>query len=271
MSPFRWFASLSILALAGVGVLGPAAVAGASAAPAHQGLLPPKNPGRSLSPSPDFLGSGSCANGSDTGACNTVVLKAIAAARKRLEHMGGMSFRLSAYEKLGPAEQLFVTVDLERVERGEAPAQVLTHSLDSIAQAGANADSDPNLQSVPHQLPGGGYLSGIGGNWAGGWHNALGADYAWTYDDGLGSGNGDCTAKNKSGCWGHRDNILGTFTSAQACGSGPRELAMGAGHVTSGKAFGDSESELFVGVCGPTPTDVVMSWTRVKALLHITT
>jgi hypothetical protein len=44
---------------------------------------------------------------------------------------------------------------------------------------------------------------------------------------------------------------------------------MGAGHVTKGRAYGDSETELLVGVCGPTPTDRVMSWARAKSLLHI--
>jgi hypothetical protein len=44
---------------------------------------------------------------------------------------------------------------------------------------------------------------------------------------------------------------------------------MGAGHVTRGKAFGDSETELLVGVCGKAPTDVVMTWHRAKRLLHV--
>ena len=41
------------------------------------------------------------------------------------------------------------------------------------------------------------------------------------------------------------------------------------GHVTKGKRFGDSETELFAGLCGPTPTDVVLSWSKAKRLLHI--
>ena len=31
------------------------------------------------------------------------------------------------------------------------------------------------------------------------------------YDDGLGSGNLVCTRSNMTGCWGHRDNILGNY------------------------------------------------------------
>jgi len=256
-------------AMAGVALPGPALAGVNAPAAAHKGILPPKNPGKSLAADPSFLGRPSCRGGQDGRRCNSIVLTAITRARRVLEKMDGMSFSLAAYEKLGPDEQLFVTVNLERIERGLAPAVVLTHSLDRVAQTGANADDDPNLSRVPSPLPGGGHPSGIGGNWAGGWDNALGADYGWMYYDGPGADNADCTKTNKSGCWGHRDNILGTFATSRSCGGGRAELAMGAGHVTKGKAYGDSETELMVGVCGPTPTDRVMSWARAKSLLHI--
>jgi hypothetical protein len=218
-------------------------VLGASLNPAtHRGILPPKNPSKSLRPGPFFLSAASCRHGGDGSACNS---------------------------QLTPGEQLFATVNLERIERGLPPAVVLTRSLDKIAQRGATSDKDPPLQDVPDPLPGGGHYVGLGGNWAGGWGNALGADYGWMYDDGLGSDNGDCSKSHRSGCWGHRDNILGAFASKARCGGERSELAMGAGHVARGKAFGDSETELFAGVCGATPTDVVISWARVERLLHI--
>ncbi len=250
-------------------ILPAAAVATASTAtPAHKGILPPKNPSRSLRPSPFFLTNSLCAHGKDGQRCNSQILKATTRARKLLEKMGGMSFSVAAYDKLTPIEQLFVTVNLERTARGKSPAVALTRSLDKLAQEGANKDADPPLD-VPHPLPGGGTAIGLGGNWAGGWDNALGSNYAWMYDDGLGSDNGDCTKTNHSGCWGHRDNILGTFSTKGRCGGQHSVLVMGAGHVTNGKAFGDSESELFAGVCGPTPTDVVFTWAKAKKLLHI--
>lgn len=276
MPALRLVVSLSAIAVTSVALVGPGtalATAGSTAgitAPAHKGILPPKNPRRSLAPSPSFLSAPACARGQDGSRCNSIVRKAVAHARNVLEKMAGMSFSLSAYEKLTPEEQLFVTVNLERTQRGLRAASVLTRSLDKVAQAGANSDADPPLGRVPGRLPGGGRPADIGGNWAGGWDNALGADYAWMYDDGPGSSNGDCTKTNKSGCWGHRDNILGTFNSSSICGGRRNELAMGAGHVTKGKAFGDSETELLVGVCGPVPTDVVLSWARAESLLHIT-
>ena len=266
--------ALTVTALAGLSVAGPAlagpgvarpALAGAGfarpaltgAAVPDRGILPPKNPARNVSPDPNFLAARSCSGGGDSAACNTIVARAVAHARKVLENIGGMSFSLAAYEKLTPGEQLFVTANLERTERGLPAIAVLTRSLDKVAQDGANADTDPPLGKVPARLPGGGRWISLGGNWAGGYDNPLGADYGWMYND-------------KGSAWGHRDNILGQYVSSSSCGGRRHEIAMGAGHVTRGKAYGDSETQLFAGICGPTPTDVVISWAKAKKLLHIT-
>jgi hypothetical protein len=245
-------AALVVTALLGLGAAG-----SAGAAVQSKGILPPKNPAHNVSPSPNFLGARSCRGGGDSAACNTIVVRAITHARTELEKLGGMSFSLTAYEKLTPVEQLFVTANLERIERGLPAATVLTKSLDKVAQAGANDDDDPPLSQVPGTLPGGGRWVSLGGNWAGGFDNALGADYGWMYDD-------------SGSAWGHRDNILGQYVSASSCGGASHEIAMGAGHVTKGKAYGDSETELFAGICGRTPTDTVMTWAKAKKLLHIT-
>jgi hypothetical protein len=253
----RLAASLSAIALTAAALLASAAVAAsAGAAVPGKGILPPKNPAHNVAPSPNFLSAGSCEGGGDSAACNTIVLRAVTHARQVLEKLGGMSFSLAAYEKLSPDEQLFVSANLERIERGLPAIVVLTKSLDKIAQAGAVADTDPPLGEVPGTLPGGGRWVRLGGNWAGGYDNALGSDYGWMYDD-------------QGSAWGHRDNILGQYVSSSSCGGQRHEIAMGAGHVTRGKAYGDSETELFAGICGPTPTDVVMTWVKAKALLHI--
>jgi hypothetical protein len=238
-----------------VGPTGAGGATGAGGVPGH-GILPPQAPTRDVSPSPDFLAARSCAGGGDSAACNALVLHAIGHARKVLEKIGGLSLSLAAYEKLTPDEQLFVSANAERVERGLPAIAALTRSLDQVAQAGANADADPPLDQVPGTLPGGGRWVSLGGNWAGGYDNALGADYGWMYAD-RGSG------------WGHRDNILGSYVSSSACGGRHHEIVMGAGHVTRGKAYGDSETELFAGVCGALPTDVVLTWARAKRFLHV--
>ncbi len=121
MLKFRMVFGLGVIVLAGVALITPAASASAGAVGSHKGILPPKNPAQSLSPS--FLSS--CPGDGDGPACNAEVLAAIAHARQALEKLGGMSFSLPAYERLTSAEQLFVTVNLERTERGLAPAVVL--------------------------------------------------------------------------------------------------------------------------------------------------
>jgi hypothetical protein len=98
------------------------------------GILLPGHPARSMAPRTPLLSS--CSAGGNGGACNQLALMAIGAARQTLEKMGGMSLSLPAYAKLTPSQQLFVVVNLERTERGLAPAVVLSTSLNAIAQVG---------------------------------------------------------------------------------------------------------------------------------------
>jgi hypothetical protein len=252
--------------LAGIGLAGPAAAAAATPTTAGHGVLPPRDPGTSMKPSPNLLAS--CANGDDGTACNQTALTAIAHARQTLERLGGLRFSLAAYEKLTPAEQLFVTADLERTGRGLPPATVLSRSLDRVAQAGAQANRDPDLGAVPRYLPGGGRRAWAGANWAGGWINPLGSDYGWMYDDGPGSTNLTCSAASTAGCWGHRNIILASAGST-ACGGAPAGLAMGAGHTTTAARYGESDTEILAGVCGHLPSDTVFTWAQARKLLHI--
>jgi hypothetical protein len=221
-------------------VIAAAVLAGGAA---QAGILPPNHPSRSLPPRPDFLAAPACSSAKDGVTCNRDVLSATGRARRILEQLPPMSFSLAAYRKLNHLKQLFVTVDLERVARGLSPVRELTKSLDAIAQAGARSDDDPPLSELPRTLPGGGRWIAAGGNWAGGWRNPLGANYAFMYDDGPG--------------WGHRDNILGRYATRARCGGATSSLAMGAGYVGSGMKYGDSETELIIGVCGRAPTDVI--------------
>ena len=67
---------------------------------------------------------------------------------------------------------------------------------------GARAGRDPAVKSVPRHLPGGGRTAYASANWAGGWVNPLGADYAWMYDDGPGGNNLDCKTGSSRGAGG---------------------------------------------------------------------
>jgi hypothetical protein len=118
---------------------------GAAASTAHRGILFPGHPARSMAPGTPLLSS--CSAGDNGGACNQLPLTAIGAARQTLEKMGGMSLSLPAYAKLTPSQQLFVVVNLERTERGLAPAVVLSKSLNAIAQGGARAGRDPAMKA----------------------------------------------------------------------------------------------------------------------------
>jgi hypothetical protein len=57
------------------------------------------------------------------------------------------------------------------------------------------------MKSVPRRLHGGGRTVYASANWAGGWVNPFGADYAWMYDDGPGGNNLDCRAATSRLCW----------------------------------------------------------------------
>jgi hypothetical protein len=252
--------------LTGAALAGPAYAAGASTATAHQGLLPPRNPARSLAPGTSLLTS--CGAGNDGKACNQLALTAIDRARKALEKMGGMSFSRSAYARLTAAEQLFVVVNLERTERGLAPATVLSKSLNAIAQAGARAGRDPAVQNALRRLPGGGRTVYAGATWSGGWVNPLGADYAWMYDDGPGGSNLDCRTASSKLCWGHRDILLTGFGRA-SCHGGTGKLAMGTGHAGRAAGYGESDTVLLTGVCGAVPSDATFTWAKAKKLLRI--
>ena len=158
---------------------------------AHQheiGIVPPANPPANCTP----LIAISPASGVPT---KDSVLRAIDLCR-RDEGVGPMVLP-SNWAQLTPAEQMFVAVDLERVNRGEQPITGLNGHLDALARAGARAGADP--------------VGPVGMAWGGvwdGWHNALAGVEAMMYDDGPGSYNLRCTARNTSGCWGHRDDLL---------------------------------------------------------------
>jgi hypothetical protein len=262
----RWLAAVvGTAALASAAVTGSACGALASTT-GHRGILLPGNPARSMKPGTSLLSS--CGAGDNSSTCNQLALTAIGQARRALEKMGGMSLSLPAYARLTPARQLFVVVNLERTERGLAPAAVLSKSLSAVAQAGARAGRDPAAGSVLRRLPGGGRAVYAGATWSGGWINPLGADYAWMYDDGPGGSNLDCRGGSSRLCWGHRDILLTGFSRA-SCRGGRGELAMGAGHAGRAAGYGESDTVLMTGVCGPAPSDAIFTWAEAKKQLGI--
>ena len=113
-----------------------------------------------------------------------------------------------SFFSLLPEKQVLVLSDLDRLAYGLPPVLGLNGALDTAASIGVQDNADPR---APKALLPGGPVLGWGSNWAGGFLNALAAYYAWVYDDGYGSANGDCTSPGAPGCWGHRQNVLISF------------------------------------------------------------
>jgi hypothetical protein len=208
-------------------------------------IVPPQNPASNISPSPGYDGPCAVAAGV-TPAC-PAGLSTIDADRA-IEGVGPVTLP-SDFATLSAPEQVFVLANLERVDRGLLPIPALSATLDSYAQSGAEADTDPNFPP---------YVSDGGSNWAGG--NIFSSDALWMYQDGwAGSAtiNGDCTSATASGCWGHRDNVLGTYSTP---------TLMGAGY-TAGGEYGGSTTELFAG--GDTTDAPSFSWSTVTPDLPV--
>ncbi len=221
---------------------------------ASHGILPPANPAANIAASPDFTST--CRQDSTESApCIAAATQATTAARAA-EGLGAMVLP-SNYSTLSPAEQLFVLIDVERVDRGLPPVAGMVAQLDTDAQNAAAANADPTPASVP---PGTTVTS-----WASNWAEAagpLGSNYDWMYDDGPGSGDIGCSAANPGSCWGHRDNELG-FNASKIAAS-HATLVMGAAEVTlASDSPWTSDAVLFALMTGsPTYT---YTWAQAQA------
>ncbi len=141
------------------------------------------------------------------GECQGVVLHAIDRARAE-EGIGPLELP-AGYSSLTTAQQLFVLADIERMNRGLPGLSGLSSQLDTRAETAASNNADP--------IGPAGFS--WGSNWAGGEASALLADYDWMYDDGPGSPNLDCGHRSSSGCWDHRQNILGNYGTHPTMGA----------------------------------------------------
>ena len=213
---------LAAAAAMAAGVVVVAAPASAGAA----GIVPPSNPSASVPPQVTPRCSTSPVDDTSAG-CIDSVLHNINYARS-LEGVGPLVLP-SSYATDSVAMQELIITDEERGDRGLSEFTGLDPTLDSAALTGAQAHTDPSLPP--------GYLSG-GAIFAQD-YTPLGADYAWMYDDGYGGTNLDCTSPGSSGCWGHRDNILGDWTT-----TGSQTAMMGDASTSGGQyteIFADQE------------------------------
>ncbi len=174
--------------------------AGAPGSAAAAGIVPPSNPSASVPPQV----MPRCSAVDDTSAgCIDSVLHNINYARS-LEGLGPLVLPSSYAGDPVTMQELIIT-DEERGDRGLSEFPGLDPALDSAAMTGALAKTDPSLPS--------GYQEYSAGSIFAQDDTPLGADYAWMYDDGYGGTNLDCSSPGSGGCWGHRDNILGDWTT----------------------------------------------------------
>jgi hypothetical protein len=202
-----------VAVISGAGLLSVGAGEAAAA-----GLVPPANPTTSVPPQVMPACSVSPVDDNSAG-CIDSVLHNINYARS-LEGLGPLVLPSTYASDPVPVQQL-ILADEERGDRGLSQFSGLDPALDTAALAGAVANADP-VPPVGFQFSTAGSIFALD-------YTPLGADFAWMYDDGYGGTNLDCAAPTDSGCWGHRDNILGAWntTAGQAATMGDGNTASG--------------------------------------------
>lgn len=177
-------------------------------APATAVVRPPR---QDIEPSPNYMHA--CVEyGAMSHRCIARSIAAIESARAR-EHMRQQQLILPTnYRSLSPAEQVFVVIDLERVDRGLRPLAGMVANLNRDAMTAAALGIDPapgrsqlrrDRVRVYRTL----YARDFG---------ALAADYEWMYNDGYApegnqTTNVYCPYPEAAGCWAHRAAILYRF------------------------------------------------------------
>lgn len=162
----------------------------------------------------------------NTPACTEIELQAINRAHGG-EHVKKMVLP-SNWLRLTPAQQLFVVIDLERVDRALPPYVGLNAALNASAGAAARRRSDPVAAR-------GFAATAWGSIWAAQF-SPLEADYIWMCDDGWGgvsaTSNIDCTSATSTKCWGHREMVLNlAFPPSPPIGRTCRICEVGTGYA----------------------------------------
>jgi hypothetical protein len=155
---------------------------------------------------------GAACYGSSTAACEQASVSALDAA---MSGEGLTPTSLPAdFWSLPNDQQLLVLANGDRAARGLPYLAGPDPTLDGDAATGAAADRDPVDNCDPC-------------SWTSNWEmgpNTVAVEFTWMYDDGLGSGNEDCSSGHTSGCWVHRQDILhqwaGTAEFGGACAAG---------------------------------------------------
>ncbi|MDA8287364.1 MAG: hypothetical protein M0014_02730 [Actinomycetota bacterium] len=163
----------------------------------------------------------------DSPRCPALVVQGIDRER-RAEHLRPLALPTN-FASLGAGDQLFVLVNLERIARGVPPLVGVAEALSPAANSAAERGGDPifakRYGAIEVATDSGGTYA-FDGAWAGGSLNPVAAIFGWLYQDGWGgpgkTSNLACTSSAASGCWAHRDELLGrdTGTTCSDCVAG---------------------------------------------------
>jgi hypothetical protein len=235
-----WLAGVSALALGLFGLFG-----GSASAFGPVGVDPASNFPAGPLPS-------ACASTPTALTCINAAVYYLDQARANL---GQPAYALPAdFATLPVDQEAFILTNLDRVHYGLPAVPDLTVGLDADAAAGVSDGTDPNVMNPAAPFSVG------SANWAGDFDNMPLAYEAWMYADGIGSGNLDCTASNKAGCWGHRHDILWNFVD----GNLPTPvLGMGAATGTGPDTPGESPGYAMVigaNYTSTAPSDISYTW-----------
>lgn len=219
-----------------------------------------RNPARNAVASPDYNNpcwAGGAKGAAATSTCHSQELAAINH-QHALEHVRAIVLP-GNFWTLAPASQIFVITNLERVSRGLKPVRGVSAQMSGWATTAARHSADVSVGAW--DLSNGTQLQIFGSVWAGDL-NSLDADFIWMYADGWstgGSDNVDCTSATSSGCWGHRQIMLGSYGGSSALVAGVGSLQ----HFLVGGAL-NSDAEAIANYTGVAPK-LTYAWTTAVA------
>ena len=212
-------------------------------------------PPHNIAANPYFLDA--CeTNGGTSHDCVDLAVAAINRARAKEHPRVGSLVLPTNFRRLSPAEQTFVVINLERVDRGLRPLQGMVPAFNVLARLAAISQIDPTPSNLLLQRLGAIRYRSI---WARD-YGVLASDYEWMYDDGYASdatSNRDCRYAGAAGCWAHRRAILATF-------HGFTRLLAGVGSARPSSTL-DSVAAVLAGGYGPAPH---FTYTWRQALAH---
>jgi len=169
-----------------------------------------------IQPTPNFMRD--CVElGTTSEACISETVAAIDSARADEAMLRYPLILPANFRSLSAARQLFVVLNLERVDRGLRPIAGMVASLNRSARASAaiGIDPDPPTRRL-RRLGVHTYRTVFART-----YGVLAADFEWLYHDGYTPGdpsdttNVNCPYLGAAGCWGHREAILDRLSRAR--------------------------------------------------------